>query len=70
MVSAPKPAAFGGDVVGYDEVEGFFGDLGAGVFQQVIAFGGEPDAHQGTRCLGEDVVRLLQVDAPLGRASS
>ena len=36
-----EAAALGGDVVGYDEVEVFFGDFGCGRLEEVVAFGGE-----------------------------
>ena len=36
-----EAAALGGDVVGDDQVEALLRYLGSGVFQQVIAFGGE-----------------------------
>ena len=60
-----EAAAFSGHVVGYDEVEVFFGDFGAGVLEEVVAFGGEAHAYQWLGGLGEDVVCLLKVDAPL-----
>ena len=39
-----EAAALGGYVVGYYEVEVFFGDFGSGVLEEVVAFGGEADA--------------------------